>query len=359
MPNVFIKWLTDHGDVVYDPFSGRGTTALEACLLGRVGYASDANPLAHLLSRAKADPPAASTVYRRMGELRARREVLTTDDVDPRIRILFDQVTLGELLWLKEELNTRRRTDAFLMATLLGVTHMNANRLGEPQGLTVAMPNTFAMAPTYIGNYVRKHKLKPPKVSVLDKLEERFGTFSVPSFEKKGKAWRRDASGRNTGPVRKNQAKLVFTSPPYLEVMKYAKFNWIRLWVLGEDPKAVDERLFASSSVTKYLTFMETCVRRMLQVTRSDGYVTLVLGDVTRNCGDIRLADQVAKHLHNELGARVLATISDELPIDRKVSRIWGSNRGRATRTDRILILTHADGPDLPAIPKGLAVGYP
>src|ERR1700730_8695366 len=57
LPHVFIQWLTRVGDVVYDPFSGRGTTTLEACLLGRKGLGSDRNPLAWILTAAKADPP--------------------------------------------------------------------------------------------------------------------------------------------------------------------------------------------------------------------------------------------------------------------------------------------------------------
>ena len=46
IPHLFIRWLTDVGDIVYDPFAGRGTAPLEACLLGRQGCGSDPNPLA-------------------------------------------------------------------------------------------------------------------------------------------------------------------------------------------------------------------------------------------------------------------------------------------------------------------------
>ena len=37
VPHVFIHWLTEPGDVVYDPFAGRGTAPLEACRMARVG----------------------------------------------------------------------------------------------------------------------------------------------------------------------------------------------------------------------------------------------------------------------------------------------------------------------------------
>src|SRR5262245_37620513 len=45
LPRFFIERLTEPGDVIYDPFNGRGTTALEAALLGRVPFGCDINPL--------------------------------------------------------------------------------------------------------------------------------------------------------------------------------------------------------------------------------------------------------------------------------------------------------------------------
>jgi DNA modification methylase len=45
LPRFFIERLTKPGDVVFDPFMGRGTTLLEAALLGRIPVGSDANPL--------------------------------------------------------------------------------------------------------------------------------------------------------------------------------------------------------------------------------------------------------------------------------------------------------------------------
>src|SRR5579862_5555438 len=45
LPEFFIARLTKEGDRVYDPFSGRGTTAVQAALMGRAAIANDANPL--------------------------------------------------------------------------------------------------------------------------------------------------------------------------------------------------------------------------------------------------------------------------------------------------------------------------
>ncbi|HQL48461.1 MAG TPA: DNA methyltransferase [Holophaga sp.] len=49
LPRCFIEALTAPDDRVLDPFGGRGTTGLEAALLGRRVASNDANPLSALL----------------------------------------------------------------------------------------------------------------------------------------------------------------------------------------------------------------------------------------------------------------------------------------------------------------------
>ena len=39
---------------------------------------------------------------------------------------------------------------------------------------------------------------------------------------------------------RPDRARLVVTSPPYLRVVKYGYYNWLRTWFLGFDARAID-----------------------------------------------------------------------------------------------------------------------
>src|SRR5512147_3207582 len=56
LAHAFIARYTRPGDVVLDPFSGRGTAPLQATAEGRIGVGNDLNPLAHDLTAAKLDP---------------------------------------------------------------------------------------------------------------------------------------------------------------------------------------------------------------------------------------------------------------------------------------------------------------
>lgn len=351
MPHVFIKWLTGEGDVVYDPFSGRGTTALEACALGRAGMGSDLNPMANVLTSAKTNPPDCESLDKRMRSLKRHVTCLSTKDEPEAIRAVFAPGTLGQLLWLRSTLDRTTAEDAFILAALMGILHLNADVRGVAKGLSVAMPNTFAMAPGYVIKYIRDHELVAPEVDVLEMLTSRLdryrGHLMLP---RKGMAWAQDASVPGYMESRNSKAKLVFSSPPYLHVMKYGKFNWIRLWLLGETPREVDEVLFSTGSLTKYLRFMSVVLGRLASVITEDGHICLVIGDVTQGARTVRLAEHVAENCvpaHME----IRQIIVDRLPGDRKVSRIWGETRGEATKTDRILVLSAAGAGALPSVP--------
>lgn len=340
LPHVFIRWLSEPGDVVYDPFSGRGTTTFEACLQGRIGFGSDANPLAWILTAAKAEPPTVQKLHARLNELQRTRQYGDLRTVPAAIRVLFHQETLAQLLWLRSVLDLRRGTDRFLMAVLLGGLHANADSQGRPRGLTVAMPNTFAMAPRYVARYITRHHLRAPRVDVLSFLTNRIRPFlPLDADFRPGRAWQQDVRTLPKWPKNSQLAKLVFTSPPYLGVMRYAKLNWIRHWLIGTDPQDVDAKLFSSGSLGRYTAFIQAALCHFRQVMREDGFACLVIGDVSQKHRETRLADIVAGVCTSGTDLKVLGVVEDRLPIQNKVSRIWGRTKGRATKTDRILIL--------------------
>ena len=69
LPAYFIERLSDEGDLVYDPFSGRGTTAVEAALRGRRVVANDINPLSSVFARPRLEVPHVSEVDARLNAI--------------------------------------------------------------------------------------------------------------------------------------------------------------------------------------------------------------------------------------------------------------------------------------------------
>src|SRR5687768_18388701 len=70
LAHAFIARYSRPGDVVLDPFSGRGTTPLQACAEGRIGVGNDLNPFAHLLTASKVEPATRAAATTRVTQLR-------------------------------------------------------------------------------------------------------------------------------------------------------------------------------------------------------------------------------------------------------------------------------------------------
>src|SRR5262245_57878065 len=70
LAHAFIARYSRPGDVVLDPFSGRGTTPLQACAEGRIGVGNDLNPFAYLLTASKVDPASPAETRTRLASLR-------------------------------------------------------------------------------------------------------------------------------------------------------------------------------------------------------------------------------------------------------------------------------------------------
>jgi site-specific DNA-methyltransferase (adenine-specific) len=351
LASVFIRWLTRPGDVVYDPFAGRGTAPFEALLHGRIGLGGDANPLAHALTRAKVRIPSAAAVNRRLRELgRTFRDAkVGTDAVPDEIRMLYAPGTLAQLVFLRDELRPSRDADAFIIAMVLGMLHANHAADGATRGFSISMPNTFAMAPRYVREYIARERLVAPELDVFAMLRGRALRYGLPDqFVRGGGSWLADATKLPPKTVRKSNPRLVFSSPPYLQVIKYGKYNWVRLWFLGQEAREVDAGLMASGSLTRYFEFMASVLTRLRTTVADDGYVCLVIGDVRRGEKHVNLAGKVWRHVAEPDGWHCHGIVADAVPAGTKVSRIWKNNPGRATKTDRILLMSPSEDVRLP-----------
>jgi site-specific DNA-methyltransferase (cytosine-N4-specific) len=85
LPAELIRLFTKPGDLVVDPYSGGGTTGLEAQLAGRAFVGADINPFACLVARVKTTPVTTADVdaaLARTVAARARRPILDDGDAE-------------------------------------------------------------------------------------------------------------------------------------------------------------------------------------------------------------------------------------------------------------------------------------
>jgi len=100
LPRFFISRLSAGGDLVYDPFMGRGTTLIEAALLGRVPAGCDINPLSKILTLPRLNPPELSEVSRRLQQIDLQKPVDTWDE----LLVFYHPLTLQAITNLRNYL---------------------------------------------------------------------------------------------------------------------------------------------------------------------------------------------------------------------------------------------------------------
>lgn len=360
----FIQRHSKIGDVVLDCFSGRGTTALQARVTGRRAICNDLSPLAYVLSRAKVDPPSWESVNSRLDSLEiayvksARREI----DVPRDIRMLYHESTLKQICFIREYLLSQPVTawgkDEFMMAgALAGIMHGSWRRDDTSQYLSISMPNTFSMSPGYVEKFIQENGLKKIDQDVFERLREKLARLYLDDINGlDGKAFHDDApSLLRSGNIKPASVDLFLASPPYLRVVNYGTSNWIRLWLLGLDGvgreqgagrKKLDEHLDHRHTFKSYCEFMLRTVLGIQRVLKRNGVAVLIVGDVKdpEKEEPLPLAAKVWEEIHTQTRLRLLEIVEDNLPVEKKVSRIWGDTKGQATSRDCALVLTHIDG---------------
>lgn len=361
LAHFFIQAYTRPGDLVVDPFSGRGTVPLQARVEGRRTIANDLNPLAFVLTSAKANPPTWDEVERVIEELERAYTPPSDDPQAPTdIRMLYHDETLKQILYLRRYLFTEPLTKwsptRFMIAgALAGIMHGAQRRDGSSQFLSVSMPNTFSMSPAYVERYIRENGLRPPRQNVFSRLLEKLARLYLDAIEgQTGRAHSVDATRMvDLGAIEPGTVDLLLTSPPYLRVVNYGASNWIRLWLLGiEDVgrdqgvgrRHLDDVLDHRHNYASYLRFIKrflTCVEAALA---PNGVAAIVIGDVAEpGKASVPLAAQIWEDLGATTNLRLLHLIEDDLPVDRKVSKIWGETKGQATDRDCVLVLSRKD----------------
>ncbi|MFT4224221.1 DNA methyltransferase [Dysgonomonas sp.] len=351
LANYFIKYFTKKGDIVFDPFSGRGTTALEARIQDRKSIATDLNPIALALSRAKNASLTKEEIFARIAELECKYDSSLYQQeakAQPEeIHLIFHPRTLAQLCYLKRKLlKSEKPIDQYLIGISLGTLHGGERANGTSGYASIDMPNTFSMSPDYVRKFVQTNN-----------LNRIFHDMFTILREKTERLYKKHTGLKQSGVVVKADAKklsevdelkpfhkkvsLVLTSPPYLGIVNYAKQNWIRSWFLDEDPLKVSEELDDDLNLEEWINFSKEVVIELKKFLKKDGVAVFVIGDVAKSkTSVIPLAREFALMIREEKLFKNVWCINDAISDTDKTTRIWADSKGKATATDRVIFLS-------------------
>lgn len=335
LPEFFISRLSKLGDVVFDPFMGRGTTPVQAALMGRQAFGNDINPLSTLLTRPRLRPIALQSVAAALNTVDWSRGVIERED----LLAFYHPATLKNLealrLWLAERapLGTDQVDPVADWIRMVAINRLSGHSPGFFSGRS--MPPNQAVSVKAQLKINEKLGVSPPERDVTAVILKKSRTLL-----KDGCALSQVCSSLHTGAawelprIPDSSVDLTVTSPPFLDIVHYAADNWLRCWFAGIDPETVAIDMHRTEDAWTAM------VRRVLveqaRVLRPGGYIAFEVGEV-RN-GKVLLERLVWKAADDLPFARLGVMVNDQEFT--KTANCWGvSNGAQGTNTNRIVLL--------------------
>jgi len=334
LPEFFIARLTRPGDVVLDPFMGRGTTPVQAAVMGRQAFGNDINPLSVLLTRPRLRPvtlrevaSALETVDWSRGEIR-REDLLA----------FYHPATLRELealrLWLDGRATAGDDEDRVAdWIRMVAINRLSGHSPGFFSGRS--MPPNQAVS---IKSQLRINErlgVSPPERDVaaliLRKSKSLLRDGCAPGQMRynlrTGSAW-------NLPWIADATVDLTVTSPPFLDIVQYSADNWLRCWFAGIDPDTVAIDMHRTEQA--WMEMVKNVLTEQARVLRPGSYVAFEVGEV-RN-GKVLLERLVWKAAAELPFDRVGVLVNDQRFT--KTANCWGvANGAKGTNTNRIVLL--------------------
>lgn len=356
LPRFFIERLTRPGDIVYDPFMGRGTTPVEAALLGRIPWGNDINPLSLTFTQPRLRPPTLEQIEARLREI----DLSDHDEFPKDLLAFYHRDTLREICALKKHFlgapasGPACSDGAVARAGSATGTPLNALdawiRMVALNRLTGHSPGFFSvytLPPNQAVSVASQRKInanrnqKPPRRDVVklilkkskqllrDVTPEVRHTLSTVSDQ----ARFTNCPAAATRKLPANSVSLVVTSPPFLDVVQYADDNWLRCWFLGIDPASV--ALTVPRKLDAWAAAMTDVFHELQRVLKPGGHVAFEVGEV--HAGKTKLEETVLPCGVTAGLETVLVLINDQKFT--KTANCWGvANMSKGTNTNRIVI---------------------
>lgn len=331
LPGFFIGHLTQPGDRVYDPFSGRGTTAVEAALLGRAPAANDVNPLSAMICGPRLAPPTLDAVRIRLSRIDVTN-VAAPDPRDDDLLVFYHPDTLGQIKALRHYLLDRELDQADAWIRMVALNRLTGHSPGFFSVYT--MPPNQAVSATSQRRINQRRNQIPPvrdvKALIARKSSDLLRDGPPPPHR---------AAILLTGPAELTpgladaSVDLIVTSPPFLDVVDYTGDNWLRCWFAGID--SADVPIDMHRGIPAWEAFVRRTFVEFARIVRPGGFVAFEVGEVRG--GKVLLERNVVAATEG-LPFDVLGVMVNQQDFT-KTANCWGvDNNRRGTNSNRIVM---------------------
>ncbi len=369
LPAQIIKLLSSKGELVWDPFGGSGTTALEALLSDRNSISTDVNPIGSIIGRAKTAALCSEDeieLNRFIGRLEyfAKNVTALGDYLEehrlelgeeipaiPNIEKWFNASVVCELAFIKHLIKSELRRDSTIniaRASLSKIITRVSNQESETTYRSVARDVSLGEAITIFlkdlkTNYIRIKALS----NLIGYRKCRFLTLDV----------MQPVVGKDM-PIEKEEVDLIVTSPPYPNAFDYHLYHRFRIFWLDGNPVDVGKVEIGShlkyqrskKNFTQFEEEMEPVLSNCLHSLKSGRFAVFILGNAVFDGVEYKTAERIAA-LAQKIGFEYVGIVDRPLPETKRSVKSWA----RRATTEQILLLRK---PILPSVVSLVPVSY-
>jgi hypothetical protein len=335
LPAFFIAGLTAPGDTVHDPFMGRGTTPIQAALMGRRPAGNDINPLAILLTRPRLDPPSLPAIADRLAAI----DWSASTPAPPGLHAFYHPDTLAKLTALRAHLLARAPLDdpapdpALDWIRMVALNRLTGHSPGFFSGRTMP-PNQAVSVAAQLKMNAKAGLQPPPRDPIAIILKKSRSLLRHGAPPPHPAAWLAVAPATAARHVATGAAALTVTSPPFLDIVQYADDNWLRCWFAGIDPAAITISMHRTQAA--WAAMVRAVLTEQARILRPGGHLAFEVGEV--RSGTI-LLERLVWQAAEGLPFQRLAVLVNQQAFT-KTAQCWGvSNNTAGTNTNRIVLL--------------------
>ena len=305
------------GDLVVDMFCGVGTIPLEAALLGRHVFASDASEYAVTLTKGKLYAPhrldaALADIDTTIGRVDSL-PLPDLEDVPVWVQSFFHPSTLRETIRISKYLRERR--DHFLLASVLGILHhQRPGFLSYPSSHLVPYLRSKKFPRSSHAELYAYREVAPRLRKKVMRALRRPPRTSIREYVT---AVRRSSVEYVTLP---NAIDCVITSPPYMNALDYERDNRLRLWFVGNERSvSMDQKLKRVNGFTRTI---RPVARQLVEKVNRGGHCIFIVGDrITRSGGRIPSEELIEIFADEAPALKLCSAIRDGIPDIRRARR--------------------------------------
>ncbi len=341
LPRFFIHLFSHPGDVIYDPFAGRGTTVIEAGLMERNIIANDVNPLSKILSQPRFFIPMLPALAERLRQI----PIVPNTRAEIDLSMFYHPDTESEIVSLRNYLRHRRETgrednlDRWIRMVA-------TNRLtGHSRGffsVYTPPPNQATSAERQRKINARRNQTpeyRNTRELILKKSKQLIGGLTSQQINRLRtigeNALFLNQDARHTPEIPDETIQLTVTSPPFLNVVQYANDNWLRWWFNEIDTEKIANALTVPPTLEKWRDVMQEVFRELYRITRKGGWVAFEVGEVYK--GRIKLEEEVIP-LGIAANFHCFGVVVNQQRFT-KTANIWGiENNRKGTNSNRIVL---------------------